>query len=57
MRHEVASVRSELKHEMQEFRVEVKHEIGELRLQTGSLAAGLFAALSGLAVAMRFLSH
>ncbi|MGA9868713.1 MAG: hypothetical protein WBQ75_19985 [Acetobacteraceae bacterium] len=40
---------------------DVRHEIRELRselkLWTGSLAAGLFAALSGLAVAMRFLGH
>ncbi|HEY5090299.1 MAG TPA: hypothetical protein VIK30_10020 [Polyangia bacterium] len=63
---------AEIRHEMREQRVELVHEIGslavrmehgnrelraELKLWTGSLAAGLFAALSGLAVAMRFLSH
>ena len=40
---------------------EVRHEIAmlrnELKLWMGSLAAALFAALSGVAAAMRFLGH
>lgn len=44
--HEIADVR----HEIAQMRV-------ELKLWTGSLAGGLFAAISGLAVAMRLLGH
>lgn len=59
--HEIAGIRAELGHEIAGIRTEVGHEIRELRaelkLWTGSLAAGLFAALSGVAAAMRFLGH
>ncbi len=50
IRHDIAATRLELGHEVRELRA-------VLKLWTGSLAAGLFAALSGLAVAMRFLGH
>lgn len=46
VRHEIADVR----HEIAQMRV-------ELKLWTGSLAGGLFAAISGLVVAMRLLGH
>jgi methionine aminopeptidase len=72
VRHELADARAELKHEIRELRTQVGHEIGELRTQmghdlrelrgelklwSGSLAAGLFAALGSLIAAMRFLGH
>ncbi len=59
--HEIAGIRTEVGREIAGIRTEVGHEIRELRaelkLWTGSLAAGLFAALSGMAAAMRFLGH
>ena len=61
VRHEIAQMRTELKGEISELRIGVRAEVHELRaelkLWTGSLAGALFAALGGLAVAMRFLTH
>ena len=61
VRHEIAQMRTELKGEISELRIGVRAEVRELRaelkLWTGSLAGALFAALGGLAVAMRFLAH
>jgi uncharacterized protein with HEPN domain len=59
--HEIAGMRTELTHETTAVRADFAHSIDmlryELKLWMGSLAAGLFAALSGVAAAMRFLGH
>ncbi|HEY5302088.1 MAG TPA: hypothetical protein VIJ55_15540 [Acetobacteraceae bacterium] len=57
VRHEVAQTRAELKGDIGEMRSQIRELRSELKLWTGSLAGGLFAAISGLAVAMRFLGH
>lgn len=54
---EIGAVRQELAQTRTELRSEIRELRSELKLWTGSLAGGLFAAISGLAVAMRFLAH
>jgi uncharacterized membrane protein YgaE (UPF0421/DUF939 family) len=72
VRHELADARADLTHKLRELRMQVSHDTSEsraqwthelrelraeLKLWSGSLAAGLFAALGSLMAAMRFLGH
>lgn len=57
VRHEIAEVRYEVGQVRTELSAQIRELRSELKLWTGSLAGVLFAALGGLAVAMRFLAH
>ncbi len=57
VRHEVAELRQEIGQVRTELRSEIRELRAELKLWTGSLAGGLFAAISALAVIMRLLAH
>ena len=61
VRHEIRELRMQVGHEISESRAQVGHELRELRaelkLWSGSLAAGLFAALGSLMAAMRLFGH
>jgi len=57
VRHEIAEVRYEVGQVRTELSAQIRELRSELKLWTGSLAGALFAALGGLAVAMRFLTH